>query len=97
MRGGLAWYNLPVFFAQPAPPVTPIIVKVVDQPAKEISVADILMGSVGLTGLFLIGAAALGLVLGGIFIAFRRWQASRDVEDAPSDAFRLTQPPRENR
>jgi hypothetical protein len=74
--------------------MTPIIVKMIDKPAKEISVADILMGSVGLTGIFLIGAALLGLALGGMFILYRRWQASRDVESQVGDAFQLTQPPK---
>ena len=74
--------------------MTPIIVKMIDKPAKEISVADVLMGSVGITGIFLIGAALLGMALGGIFILYRRWQASREVEDHVGDAFQLTQPPR---
>jgi hypothetical protein len=82
-----------VFFAQPAQPFTPLIVKVIEQPAKEISVADILMGSVGITGLFLLGAAVLGFLLGGLFIQFRRWQASRDVDGAVDETFHLTRPP----
>ena len=72
----------------------PVIVQVVAEPAKEISVADVLMGSVGLTGLFLLGAAVLGFGLGGALILFRRWQAAHDVDDRESDAFQLTQPPR---
>ncbi len=72
--------------------MTPIIVKMIDKPAKDISVADILMGSVGITGIFLIGAAILGIVLGGLFILYRRWQVSR--EDQVGDAFQLTQPPK---
>ena len=74
--------------------MTPIIVKMIDKPAKEISVADVLMGSVGITGIFLIGAALLGLVLGGLFIVYRRWQVSREVESEVGDAFQLTQPPK---
>ena len=82
-----------MLFAQPAQPYTPLIVRVIEQPAKEISVADILMGSVGITALFLLGAAVLGFLLGGGFILFRRWQASRDVEGRGNDAFQLTRPP----
>jgi hypothetical protein len=66
----------------------------VDQPTKEISVADILMGSVGITGIFLIGAALLGLALGGMFILYRRWQDSRDLESPADETFQLTQPPK---
>ena len=73
--------------------MTPIIVRVIESPSKEISVADILMGSVGITGLFLLGAALFGFMLGGAFILFRRWQERREP-DAPSvDVFHLTQPP----
>jgi hypothetical protein len=83
-----------VLFAQPAQPMTPIIVRMIDKPSKEISVADILTGSVGITGIFLIGAAVLGLALGGLFILYRRWQASREVENEVGDAFQLTRPPK---
>ncbi len=89
-----AWYNLTVLFAQPAPPLTPIIVKMIDKPTKEISMADILMGSAGITVLFLVGAALLGFALGGLFILFRRRQARREADHASSEAFQLTQPPR---
>lgn len=83
-----------LFLLQPAQPVTPVIIRVVEQPSKEISVADILMGSVGITGMFLLGALLLGFVLGGLFILFRRWRESHDESAPGEDAFRLTQPPR---
>jgi hypothetical protein len=83
-----------VFFAQPAPPLTPIIVRIIDKPTKEISVADILMGSVGITAIFLIGAVLLGIALGGLFILYRRWQDSRDLGNPADEAFQLTQPPK---
>jgi hypothetical protein len=71
-----------------------MIVKVMDAPTKEISVADILMGSVGITGLFLLGAAVFGFLLGGAFIAFRRWQDRHDEREPGQEAFQLTRPPR---
>ncbi len=82
-----------MFAVQPAQPFVPIIVKVVEAPTKEISVADILMGSVGITGLFLLGAALLGFALGAALILFKRWQAARDVGGQDSGVFHLTQPP----
>ena len=89
-----AWYNSGVFFAQQAQPLTPLIVKVVERPAKEISVADILVGSVGIIGLFLLGAALLGLAMGGVFILFRRWRDGRDDGATPDEnPFHLTVPP----
>lgn len=74
--------------------MTPIIVKMVDQPTKEIGIADILMGSVGITVIFLVGAAVLGFALGGLFILFRRWQAARGTDSPADEAFQLTQPPK---
>jgi hypothetical protein len=71
----------------------PVIVKVIEQPAKEISVPDVLLGSIGITGVFLLGAVVLGFLLGGVLILFRRWQASRDIDGQVDDTFQLTQPP----
>jgi hypothetical protein len=82
-----------VFALQPVQPMTPVIVKVMEAPTKEISVADILMGSVGITGLFLLGAVVFGSLLGGAFIAFRRWQDRHDRRQPGEEAFHLTQPP----
>lgn len=75
-------------------PMTPVIVKIIEKPTKEISMADILMGSAGITILFLVGAALLGFGLGGLFILYRRWQDRRSADHASSDAFQLTRPPR---
>jgi hypothetical protein len=94
MTAGRAWYNRPVLLVQPAQPLMPVIVKVVEQPTKEISPADVLLGSLGITGLFLLGAAVLGFALGGALILFRRWQAAHEVESQESDVFQLTRPPR---
>ena len=89
-----AWYNSGVTFAQQAQPLTPLIVKVVEQPAKEISVADILLGSIGITGLFLLGAALLGVAMGCGFILLRRWRDAHDDGATPAEnPFHLTVPP----
>jgi hypothetical protein len=83
-----------VFAVQPAQPFVPFIVKVVDAPTKEINPADVLLGSLGITGLFLLGAALFGFALGGALILFKRWQAAREVGEQDTQVFRLTQPPR---
>lgn len=83
-----------MLFLQAAPPLTPIIVKVIEKPTKEIGMADILLGSAGITGLFLAGAAILGIALGGAFILFRRWQDRRAADTTAGDAFQLTRPRR---
>jgi hypothetical protein len=83
-----------VFAVQPAQPFVPFIVKVVEAPTKEINPADVLLGSLGITGLFLLGAALFGFALGGALILFKRWQAARAVGEQDNQVFRLTQPPR---
>ena len=62
----------------------------VEAPTKEISVADILMGSVGITGLFLLGAALFGFALGGALILFKRWQAAHQTDERRPTLFQLT-------
>ena len=82
-----------MFALQPAQPMMPVIVKVVEAPTREINVADILLGSIGITGLFLLGAVVFGFVLGSALIWFKRWQDAREVDQADSEVFHLTQPP----
>ncbi len=53
-------------------PVTPVIVKVVGAPAKELGVVDVLLQSLGLTALLLLGSLLLGVALGALFIWYRR-------------------------
>ena len=59
-------------------PSGPIIVRVVEEPAKETTVVDVLLGSIGLTGLVLLIAALAGLALGGLFV----WLKKRRGADA---------------
>jgi ABC-type phosphate transport system permease subunit len=56
-------------------PSPPIIVRVVENERSEISgLADVLIGSIGLTGLIMVIAAALGIVLAAIIIGYRKLQ-----------------------
>jgi hypothetical protein len=66
--GAIPWYN-PLVVLEP--PITPIIVKIVGAPTPELGVGDILIQSLGLTGLILIGSALFGLLLGGLFISYK--------------------------
>jgi hypothetical protein len=66
---------LAFFFAQPS---TPMIVRVVEEPARETTVVDVLLGSIGLTGLLLLMAALAGLALGGLLV----WLKKRRGADA---------------
>ena len=56
-------------------PASPIIVKLIEPPHSELSgLADVLIGSIGLTGALALMALVLGVVAGGIlfFIRSRR-------------------------
>lgn len=79
-------------------PLSPIIVKVEGEVPKDIAVIDIIVGSLGITGLMLIGSALLGLLLGGLFIWFRRRTVTEVPAHSPGSAYgftpsSLTEPP----
>ena len=60
-------------FLQTPPPPPPIIVKIVQPEAKSDleGLSDVLLGSLGLTGLITLGAVLLGVVLGGVMFWIR--------------------------
>jgi hypothetical protein len=68
-----------VFVLQQAP----IVVRVVEEPVKETGIGDIIFGAIGLVGILLIAAAILGVALGGILIAVKRWRARHGFEPDP--------------
>ena len=69
----------------------PIIVRVVELPADSTTVADVLIGALGLTGALVVAAALLGLVLGGILIGIKLLRARYNLEPIPdSEALRVT-------
>jgi len=54
------------------PPSSPIIVKLIEPPHNELSgLADVLIGSIGLTGALTLTALVLGLLVGGILFFVR--------------------------
>jgi hypothetical protein len=69
----------------------PIIVRVVEQPVQDTSVADVIIRAIGLTGFLLITAALLGLVLGGILIGVKKLRARYELErQVDPDELRVT-------
>jgi hypothetical protein len=72
-------------------PPNPIIVRVVEQPIESTTLADVLVGALGLTGALLIAAALLGGILGGILIGIKLLRARYNLEPVPdSEALRVT-------
>lgn len=54
----------------------PIMVEVVQRPVESTTIADVLLGAIGLTGVLVLAAVLLGAVLGGALIAFRTWRGA---------------------
>lgn len=79
----------------PNTPLTPIIVQQVEAPTSEIGVVDILLGSLGITGLLLVGSALLGLAVAAAIVWTRR-RFTREPESASlaSAQLNLTPPAR---
>jgi hypothetical protein len=73
------------------------MVRVVGAPTAEVGVVDILVGGLGLTGVLLVCAALLGLGVGGLLIAYKRWRPSNSFngQTASSRGLNLTPPPPE--
>ena len=63
----------------------PIIVRVVEEPIDETTIADVILGSLGLVGVMLISALLLGLLLGAGLVLYKRLRA-KDGLDADRDA-----------
>ena len=69
----------------------PVIVKVVEQPVKTTSVADVLIGAIGLTGVLILVALTLGAIFGGILISVKKLRARYNLEPVPdSEALKIT-------
>ena len=58
----------------------PIVVRVVEQPVHDTSIADVIIGAIGLTGFLLLTAALLGALLGGILIGMQLLRARNNLE-----------------
>ncbi len=61
------------------------MVRVVEQPVRETTISDVIVGSMSLVGVLLLTALLLGVVLGLATIAWKRLRA-RDGLDAQNEA-----------
>lgn len=72
-------------------PLSPIIVRVEGEPPKDIGVIDIIFGSLGITGLILVGSLVLGLALGALLIWVQKRRRGADADrPSPSSAYGFT-------
>ena len=70
-------------------PVTPLIVQIAEPATEEISVADVLLGVLGLTGWMLFGTVVLALLFAGVLIALRRFSPSNPLNGHDTKPTRL--------
>ncbi|MEO8077354.1 MAG: hypothetical protein ABI818_13565 [Acidobacteriota bacterium] len=59
---------------------SPIIVRVIPSPVESTTIVDVLVGAIGLTGVLVMAAVLLGLILGGILIGLKVWRTPRTFE-----------------
>jgi hypothetical protein len=71
------------------PPASPIIVRVVGPPTDAVSLSDVLLQAIGLTGALTVVALVMGLVLGGLFILFRIRRPANAFNGETSDEMSL--------
>ena len=67
----------------------PIVVQVVQQPVQSTTVADVLVGAIGLTGMLILLAAVLGAVFGALLIGVKLLRRRLNIERPDSDVIRL--------
>jgi len=69
----------------------PVMVRVLQPTVEETSVADVLIGSIGLTGVLVLVAVLLGALLGGALIGIKKLRSRYNLEPVPdSEAFKIT-------
>ena len=69
----------------------PVMVRVIEPQVESTTVADVLIGAIGLTGVLILVALLLGGILGGILIGVKKLRARYNLEPVPdSEAFRIT-------
>jgi hypothetical protein len=72
-------------------PSEPVMVRVVEPAVESTTVADILIGALGLTGAMLFAALLLGGILGGVLIGIKKFRSRYNLEPVPdSEALRVT-------
>ena len=62
---------------------TPVIVHVIQPPTQSTTIADVLIGAIGLTGLLVLVAIVLGGAFGGILIGIKVLRRRMNLEPAP--------------
>lgn len=72
-------------------PSDPIVVRVIEEPVHETTVADVILGALGLTGVLLTAALLFGFLLGCLMVARRRLRERRNLEEEGAQRLGLTE------
>jgi ABC-type dipeptide/oligopeptide/nickel transport system permease component len=68
-----------------------VMVRVVQEPIEETTVADVLLGAIGLTGVLIVIALLLGALFGAVLIGIKKAREKYDLEAVPdSEALKIT-------
>lgn len=68
-----------------------IVVRVIETPAKETTITDVILGALGLTTVMVLAALILGALLGGAMIGIKKLRQRYNLEPIPdSEALRVT-------
>ncbi|MDQ3171875.1 MAG: hypothetical protein M3Q55_17210 [Acidobacteriota bacterium] len=60
------------------------IVRLIEEPAPEVTVADVIIGSLGVAGAMTLAAVVLGLLFGGLLILRSRRRVTQHDDAPPS-------------
>lgn len=71
------------------PPTSPILIRVIGPPSEELTLGDVILSALGLTGAITVAAIVLGIVLGGLFILYRRRHPHNHFNGESSDEMSL--------
>jgi len=68
-----------------------VMVHVVEEPVEGTTVADVLLGAIGLTGALIVGAVILGALFGALLIGIKKTREKYHLEPVPdSEALKIT-------
>ena len=70
-------------------PLTPLIIELADPVTEEITVADVLVGALNFSGVIVLGAMLLALLLAGALIGLRRLSPSNPLNGDETNRTRL--------
>ena len=68
-----------------------VMVRVVQEPIESTTVADVLLGSIGLTGLLIVSAVLLGTLCGAVLIGLKKLREKYHPDAIPdAEALKIT-------